>query len=407
MSALPCLRPAALAPAVDALPRILFVDDEVRVLEGIENTLFDHLEKWDLQFASGGEVALARLRDEAPFDLIVTDMRMPGVDGLAVLRFTATHYPGTMRAVLSGHAELSKAMQAITIAHQYIGKPCDEAVLVATIERALHLKHVISDDQLRRVVGTLGNAAPNNAALARVRAVTSLPDANTADVALAVAGDVGLASKLLHVANSSIYGAGQVSSIATAVQRVGVDGVDALALALELYSAFPGGDRATVERVTSDAVRIAELATALCSAPEQRDFTFLCGLLHGLGSAALATHAPTRARRCLVVADKSAAPCVACERQEFGVDHAVLGAEILGLWRMPDVAQVLRYHHAPSEAPSQLTNGDGVSPLAAIHLADTALAGPSATLDATFVASLGEAGQRAWTAAQAFGEGAA
>ena len=91
--------------------RVLFVDDEPRVLEGIERMLFHLADEWDITCVESGAAALHEL-EEAPYNVVVTDMRMPGMDGAALLREICQHFPHIIRIVLSGHAELESALRA-------------------------------------------------------------------------------------------------------------------------------------------------------------------------------------------------------------------------------------------------------------------------------------------------------
>ena len=84
--------------------RILFVDDEAKVLDGLRNLLRRQRHEWDMLFALSGAAALEELA-KAPVDVIVSDMRMPGMDGAELLTRVRTLYPQTARIVLSGHAE--------------------------------------------------------------------------------------------------------------------------------------------------------------------------------------------------------------------------------------------------------------------------------------------------------------
>jgi DNA-binding NarL/FixJ family response regulator len=132
--------------------RILFVDDEPNVLEGLRNRLHRQRKKWDMHFASSGADALALLATQ-PMDVIVTDMRMPGMDGAALLAAVKQAYPGMVRIVLSGHAELATALRAVPVAHQFLTKPCEAGVIEATVERACNLQAIITDPVVERVVG--------------------------------------------------------------------------------------------------------------------------------------------------------------------------------------------------------------------------------------------------------------
>lgn len=377
-------------------PRLLFVDDEPRVLEGISNLLFERSEDWELAFAEGGEQAIGRVEAGERFDVVITDMRMPGHDGIDVLRYVATHLPEAMRIVLSGHSELQRAMEAITLAHQFLSKPCEEEVLISTIERTLRIQRVIRDDELRRLAGTLDSSPPCDATIARVYPLTTSKTATISQVARAVAEDIGLTSKLLQVAGSCIYGHTQVASLAAAIQRIGLEGVGALVLAVQLYGRFPVADRGLFDEVNAHAMKVAQIASAVCTRSEESELAFLCGLLHGIGSAALATHTPVRMRKCGAEVAAGGAR-IACERREFSIDHAELGAEILDLWQIPSVAAVIRHHHTPS---ATVHEGGGISAIAALHLADAAALGGERELDPVFMEMLGPTAEAGWMRAK-------
>ena len=85
--------------------RILFVDDETSILDGLKRMLRPMRAEWDMAFATGGETALSML-GAAPFDVIVTDMRMPGMDGASLLEVVREKYPNMLRIILSGYTEL-------------------------------------------------------------------------------------------------------------------------------------------------------------------------------------------------------------------------------------------------------------------------------------------------------------
>ena len=119
--------------------KILFVDDEEKVLEAIENQLFVKMDDWELAFANSGEQAIEMVK-ETNFDVVVSDMRMPGMDGAALLSHIRDNHPNSIRVVLSGHAVPEAAIAAIPYAHQYLAKPCKQETLIETIESALHIQ---------------------------------------------------------------------------------------------------------------------------------------------------------------------------------------------------------------------------------------------------------------------------
>ena len=119
-----------------ARPRILFVDDDHGVLRSLQTVMRKHRDRWDTVFVASGELALAALA-EGPFDVVVSDLRMPGMGGQALLQRVKDDYPSTARIVLSGEAHSSAFERALEVAHQVLEKPCAPAVLRAAIEQAL------------------------------------------------------------------------------------------------------------------------------------------------------------------------------------------------------------------------------------------------------------------------------
>lgn len=114
--------------------KILFVDDEPMVLQGLQRVLRPLRNEWETAFANSGQEALEKLSQE-PFDVIVTDMRMPGMDGGQLLTRVKERYPHMVRIILSGQADKTMVMKSVKPAHQYLAKPCDDATLRASLQR--------------------------------------------------------------------------------------------------------------------------------------------------------------------------------------------------------------------------------------------------------------------------------
>ncbi|MFZ5757653.1 MAG: response regulator, partial [Pseudomonadota bacterium] len=135
-----------------ARKRILFVDDEQHVLDGLQNLLRKQRRQWDMVFVSSGEAALEEL-GRNPFDVVVSDMRMPRMDGATLLRKVKENHPSAARIVLSGHAERDAVLKALPVAHQYLSKPCDPELIRVVIERACALQSLLSSDTIRALIG--------------------------------------------------------------------------------------------------------------------------------------------------------------------------------------------------------------------------------------------------------------
>ena len=114
--------------------RVLFVDDEAHILSGLQRMLRPLRHEWAMAFAEGGTAALDVLA-QAEFDVIVSDMRMPGMSGAQLLAEVQRRYPRTARVVLSGQSDEEHLQQLASIPHEYLPKPCDTEKLKETVRR--------------------------------------------------------------------------------------------------------------------------------------------------------------------------------------------------------------------------------------------------------------------------------
>src|SRR3954471_12966129 len=142
------------ADAVAGKRRILFVDDEQNVLDGLRNLLRRQRQQWDMLFVTSGKAALEELARQ-PVDVIVSDMRMPGMDGAELLTRIRDLYPQTARIVLSGHAEREAIARVVSVAHQFLSKPCDADAVRKVVERTCVFQALVQNDELRRVIGSI------------------------------------------------------------------------------------------------------------------------------------------------------------------------------------------------------------------------------------------------------------
>jgi DNA-binding NarL/FixJ family response regulator len=126
------------------MKRVLIVDDEQRVLSGLRRQLHARRAEWELVFLEGGEAALSELAAR-PADVVVSDMRMPGMDGAQLLAVVAARHPRVARLVLSGQAEIERQLIARACCHGYLTKPCPAEQLEAAVREALDVRSALDD----------------------------------------------------------------------------------------------------------------------------------------------------------------------------------------------------------------------------------------------------------------------
>lgn len=220
------------------MKRILFVDDEPRLLEGLQRMFRPHRKQWDMLFATSGEQALAILETN-PCDVIVTDMRMPGMDGATLLEQVQERYPSLARIVLSGHVEMEAALRAAPVAHQFLSKPCDPETLRETIERVCDCRARLSDEGIRRVIGAVGKLPSMPATCTSLLAALQDPETDLARVTRLIEDDVGIAAKVLQLVSSAFFGRrNEVRSVRDAVNYLGLETLKQLVLSVQILGNF-------------------------------------------------------------------------------------------------------------------------------------------------------------------------
>jgi putative nucleotidyltransferase with HDIG domain len=349
--------------------RILFVDDENRILDGIRRMLYSERNRWRLEFAQGGEAALAAMQ-AGGYDVIVSDMRMPGMDGAELLTQVKDRWPATIRMILSGYTETEAAMRAVPVAHRFLAKPCNADALREAIERSCALQEVLNSSDLRRVVSGLGDLPSVSNAYARLTDALTKEDVGIDDVARIIATDMAMSARVLQFANNAFFGAPQgVSTVLGAVSYLGINTIKNLVLTAEIFRAFPPNQKVPNsfwESVQSHAIRCAAIAGKLPLEKQTRDAAFLAALLHDIGCLVLAAKMPDQFASVLAESEERACKHFLVEEERLGVSHAEIGAYLLGLWGLPHVVvEAIAHHHRPTRVPHS-----GVDPGVAVFVAD-------------------------------------
>jgi len=337
--------------------RILFVDDEPRILDELRRMLRSQRQGWELAFAPGAETALL-LMEASPFDVIVSDMRMPGMDGAALLARVREKYPHVVRIVLSGHTELSTALRVVPVAHQFLTKPCDAEMLRVAIERACHLKALLHDDSIRSMVGGLGELPSLPRTYHALMLALADPNASIQKIARIVEFDVGISAKVLQLVNSAFFGiARSMTNIRNAVSYLGLSTLKSLVLSVEVFRVFaPKGhlEGFSLEDLQRHARLTSYIAARLPVPTHLIDIAMVAGILHDVGKLIMAWKLPSRFKRLMAEAQEEQCPLYKVEEREYGFTHAEIGAYLLGLWGLPyAVVEAVALHHAPHRVPHQ------------------------------------------------------
>ncbi len=345
--------------------RVLFVDDEPHVLEGLRRNLRDLRDVWDVQYANGGSEAL-ELLSRSPCDVIVSDMRMPNIDGASLLETVRAQFPATARIILSGYSAQDATLRTLPVAHQFLAKPCRTEVVKDVVERACALRDLVHQHQLFRALGGIDALPSLPASYRELQALLSQPEPDIARVAEVIGKDMSMSAKLLQLTNSAFFALPRpLTSVSQAVNYLGLTTIRHLATQMAVFRAFeakaarPGFSLESLQNRSLGVGRTASRVARRTGAANA-DAAFLAGLLHDVGLLVLATTFPALDERIQSVARDKKLSRRDAEALELGTTHAELGGYLLGLWGLPaDVVEAVCFHHEPSrrqhDAP-QLTD---------------------------------------------------
>ncbi|GLY92947.1 HDOD domain-containing protein [Actinoplanes sp. NBRC 103695] len=355
-------------------PHVVFVDDEPRILDGLRRMLRREGARWDMSFAAGGAEALA-LMESRGCNVVVSDFRMPNMDGGQLLSKVQTLYPATARVILSGQTGEKDVLRVISLAHQFLTKPAARDQLVQTVDRLIAAQAASGDESARRDVSMVDSLPSPPGLVVQLISALNEEDPSPESVGAIIEQDPAAAAKVLHLVNSSASMVSNVvSDVVQAVVMLGTHTVRGLVLMHAVVRGLdPGGVLSTtwIQEVTDHSVHTSRLARQLAGAAPWADAAFTAGLLHEVGQLVLASSRPESYPDVLRSwRDKSApgtedGPNPALddvERAGCGTCHSEAGANLLTLWGLtPAVVDAVARHAGLEASPTVVDPSSAVA----------------------------------------------
>jgi putative nucleotidyltransferase with HDIG domain len=351
--------------------RVLFVNDEPRVVEGLKRTLRPLRGEWTIEFAHSSQEAL-RLLSDSHYDVLVTDVQAPELDGFALLSETIRVSPQTVRIVRCGAVDVEATLRSASAAHQYLPKPCDALTIQATIEKALTLQRILDDPTLATLIGRVKSLPSPPAIYFQLMDAVRCESISAAELGSIIAQDLAMTARVLQLVNSPLFAPSRViASPEQAVIYLGVDMVRALAVSESVFSQFgrrnhPGF---SPEEFRDHSFQVATIARKIARerrlAPQFVADIFLGGLMHDIGKLVLGSNFPVEYREVVRCFGDSEA-LRETETRLFGTSHSEVGAYLLWLWGVPaSIAAIVAQHHLAAR-----DSAEDMKPAAIVQLAD-------------------------------------
>ena len=379
--------------------RILFVEDNPLLLEMYAMVMDSERDKWEVVTMGDARQALATL-DQCAFDVIVSDMRMPGMDGIEFLGEVRRRLPGCSRIIISGLSDQAEVVRSLNSTHQFLAKPVDVKMLRDTLARISGLDAFLQEQKLRALVGQVGALPSFPSLYLEVMQAMRTEEPSIETVGNIIAKDPAMTAKMLQLVNSVASGlARKVGSPVEAVQFLGINTVRSLVLSTHIFACF---EHATlkglsISQLWKHAMRTGLLARTIMQLEQagetEAEDANVAGVLHDMGKLMLAESLPEQFQQALALVAERGLSSEQAELEVFGATHAGVAAYLLGLWGLPAaIVEAVAFHHIPSRSP---THAFGL--LAAVHTANSLehelsrepVADLAAGLDADYLRSIG------------------
>ena len=330
---------------------VLFVDVDPVVLQGLKSSLERFNDYWNTDFASSAQEALDKLSDMS-FDVIITDMHMPAMDGMQFLEVVSRERPDVLRFVLCGNTSDMQVLKSTQLAHQMIPKPYAMEHLYEVVERACRLREMLTDPHLLRIITGIKTLPSVPILYNRLLKELQSGYASSQSVGNIIAQDTAMTAKVLQLVNSAFFGLPEnISSPQRAVTILGLNTIKALVLGIQVFSEFKGKSNIPISidslwrhslLVSSQAYQIAR---SLNLNVHEQEYARVSGILHDIGRLML-FKIPDIFQK--VQFSKSGMIPVESEYKVLGTSHAEMGAYLLGIWGLPNpIVEATTFHHRP------------------------------------------------------------
>jgi len=331
--------------------KILFVDDEQDVLDGIKRMLNVKKNEWELYFSSNPREAIELLKNN--FDIAVIDLIMPEIDGIHILKLLAEKYPQTIRFAFTGTNNKELITDTINLAHQLLSKPTTRTEIINRIEKALRLKKLFTNKNLAALITGENRlpTLPENYFKMQNELEKEYPSLKI--ISQIVEKDMTMTAQVLRLVNSAFFSIPkEITSIQEAVNMLGINVIKSIVLYVELFNFTKNLNSKIIKQLNiwQHSIKIGLWSKALFSILFPKEITsdsaYIAGLLHDIGYLIISQmenyDVEIRAKL------KEGLEIFEAEKNIFNANHAEVGAYLLSVWNLPEpVIRAVANHHEP------------------------------------------------------------
>ncbi len=331
--------------------KVLFIDDEQDVLDGIRRMMSVKKNEWEIYFTNNPGEAIELFKKG--FDVVIVDLILKEFDGIKLLNILAREYPQTIRFVLTGYNNEELILRTLKTAHQLISKPTTRTELISRIEKALRLKSLIVNPQLAKLItsSTSLPSLPENYYKMQKELEKEYPTMKK--ISEIIEEDPSMAAEVLRLVNSAFFNMPkEITSIQEAVNILGINIIRSVTFYVGLFSSAKKIKSKIIKQIDlwKHSVRVGMLSKVLFSIlfPNgiTTDSAYIAGLLHDIGYMIISNLEGYDEKLKELLADGK--NIFEAEKSIFNVTHSEAGAYLLSLWNLPEpVIKAVANHHEP------------------------------------------------------------
>lgn len=315
---------------------VLFVDDNENVLSGIRRMMYPLKKDWQLYYANGRNEAI-NILDKNFIDVIISDIRMPRVDGTQLLQEVKEKFPTIIRITLSGYASDELALKNSKIVHQSLLKPTSPKILISTIERLIRLKETLNNEELQKIVNGLDTLPSLPEIYIKLENEINSQNTSIDKIGNIIDKDPIITAKILQLTNSAFFGLPHnITNIKQALNFLGIKMIQTLVLTIKLFKMFEDKNQNSKlfkdvwEHCNKVAILARRIAILKSLSSEDIEDSYLSGLLHEIGKLILLSNYSTEDIDLL----------------SSKTSHANIGAYLLGVWGLPNsIVEAVAFHN--------------------------------------------------------------
>jgi HD-like signal output (HDOD) protein/CheY-like chemotaxis protein len=331
-------------------PGILFVDDEQHIIDGLKRMMHSYKNEWDLYFALSGADGL-QLMESNQISVIITDMRMPNMNGAELLEIVQKKYPEVIRIILSGHSDEELILRSINNVHQFLAKPCNSEIIVNTIRKTFYLKNFLNSKALEKIINGIKELPSIPDLYLKIESELNSNSVSLNKVAELISHDLGISAKILQIVNSAFFGTPvRIANIDNAVNMLGINTIKSIILYLNFndyyksYTAF----RPYLDKFWLHSFKVARNAQIISQKENNNPFfskeAYAAGLLHDIGKFILLQYDGYASK----ILSNENVKITPLEYEMLGVSHSEVGAYLLALWNLPNqIIEAVAFHNKP------------------------------------------------------------